>query len=243
MTTRLTPAIGPLAALLVASLTLAGCGHHAQITSAPPPPRIAPNPAPPGGISEEDQEFIATHRPIYREEGFATWYDAPYTGRKAANGQPFDRNAFTAAHRTLPMGSLLVVTNQKTHQSSIIRVTDRGPFVKGRTIDLSIASAKATGVYRAGLAPVQIDVYKTPHPMFSGGRWCVQIGVFEHSGRAIALRNQLQRKYPDSQVLEFTGDTGYWVRIRPAGDNREAAERIADRLKPAEGDAFLTRLD
>ena len=150
---------------------------------------------------------------------------------------------FVATHRTLPMGSLLKVTNEKTGQSAILRVTDRGPFVKGRSIDLSIASAKATGVYRMGLATVRIDVYKTPKPMGIGGRWCVQIGAFEHEGKARSLERQLERKYPDAQVIDFAGDTGYWVRIRPAGDSREVAQEIARSLKPAEGDAYLTRLD
>src|ERR1039457_6250428 len=68
-------------------------------------------------------------------------------GRKAANGQVFNDHALTAAHRPLPMGSLIVVTNLKTGESAAMRITDRGPFVEGRLIDLSIASAKATGVY------------------------------------------------------------------------------------------------
>jgi rare lipoprotein A len=86
----------------------------------------------------------------------------PYHNRQGANGKVFDENAMTAAHRTLPMGSLIVVTNEKTGQSATMRVTDRGPFVPGRVLDLSMASAKATGVYRAGLASVRIDVYETP---------------------------------------------------------------------------------
>jgi rare lipoprotein A len=149
----------------------------------------------------------------------------------------------TAAHRTLPMGSLIVVTNEKTGQSAIMRVTDRGPFVPGRLLDLSMASAKATGVYRAGLASVRIDVYETPRPMEAGGRWCVQIGAFEHEGKAEKLRSELERQYDTAQVIDFAGPTGYWVRIRPQGDNREQAESIARKLRPAEGDAYLVRLD
>ena len=74
---------------------------------------------------------MATHTPILTEVGYATWYTAPYAGRKSANGQVFDDDAMTAAHRTLPMGSLVVVTNLKTGQSSAMRITDRGPFVEG----------------------------------------------------------------------------------------------------------------
>jgi len=149
----------------------------------------------------------------------------------------------TAAHRTLPMGSLIVVTNEKTGQAAVMRVTDRGPFVQGRLLDLSKASAKATGVYLPGTATVRVDVYQTPRPIDLGGRWCVQIGAFEHEHQAEKLRDQLERSYEDANVIDFEGPTGYWVRIRPQGDNREQAELIARRLKPVEGDAYLVRLD
>ena len=194
-------------------------------------------------MSTEDLEYVATHTPIQTEEGLATWYTAPYAGRKSANGQVFDDDAMTAAHRTLPMGSLVVVTNLKTGQSGVMRITDRGPFVEGRILDLTIAAAKATGVYRAGLAEVRLDVYKTPKPIDSGGRWCVQIGAFHSERDALRLKEQLIRKYTDANVIEFPGEKSYWVRIRPEGDNREMAEYIAEHLQPIEGEAYLTRLD
>jgi rare lipoprotein A len=241
---------------------LTGCSHHHNYpvaqTQAPPvapsypqpaarpaPRNTAPTsaPAPPSEVSTEDDAYIATHKPIYSEEGVASWYGPPYHNRQGANGKTFDQNAMTAAHRTLPMGSLIVVTNEKTGQSATMRVTDRGPFVQGRLLDLSMASAKATGVYRAGLANVRVDVYETPHPIDLGGRWCVQIGAFEHEGKAEKLRNELERTYETANVITFEGPTGYWVRIRPQGDNKEQAEAIVRRLRPAEGDAYLVRLD
>jgi rare lipoprotein A len=250
-------------------IALSGCRHHKVATRLPPPQSTAParqpappaatattadsngarpapiprTPAPAGGVSDEDLQYVSTHQPIFAEEGYATWYTAPYKGRKAANGQVFRDDAMTAAHRTLPMGSLIVVTNMKTGQSSAMRVTDRGPFVDGRILDLSIASAKATGVYRVGLAMVRMDVYETPKPIETGGRWCVQIGAFHSEHEAMRLKDQLLRKYPGSNVIEFPGQDSYWVRIRPEGDNREEAELIARKLRPAEGEAFLTRLD
>jgi rare lipoprotein A len=254
--------------MLPAIAVLSGCGHRATTVAQLPAPQAAPpqtyppapsayppatqgqqparipiTPAPPGGISAEDLEFVRTHRPILSEDGLATWYTAPYKGRKAANGQVFDDRALTAAHRTLPMGSLVVVTNLKTGQSSAMRVTDRGPFAEDRIIDLTIASAKATGVYRAGLVQVRIDVYRTPKPIETGGRWCVQIGAFKSERAAGKLKQQLLRKYPASNVIEFPGSESYWVRIRPQGDNRELAEAIARKLRPSEGEAYLTRLD
>jgi rare lipoprotein A len=197
---------------------------------------------PPGGVTDADLDFINTHRPLLTETGLATWYTA-YRGRKAANGQLFDDSSLTAAHRTLPMGSLILVTNLKTGQSSAMRITDRGPFIDGRMLDLTIASAKATGVYRAGLAQVRMDVYQTPKPVESGGRWCVQIGAFKYEETADQLKEQLIHLYPGSNVIEFPGDNSFWVRIRPEGDNREQAESIVRRLRPVEGQAFLTRLD
>jgi rare lipoprotein A len=252
-------------------LGASGCGHH-RTTARYPAPQAAPpevqpaqpripsetrsapepgvatgripiTPVPAGGISDEDREFVLTHRPIFSQEGDATWYTAPYKGRKAANGQVFDDEALTAAHRTLPMGSLIVVTNLKTRQASAMRITDRGPFAPDKIIDLTIASAKSIGIYRSGTAPVRIDVYETPKPMDYGGRWCVQIGAFKSERKAEELKQELLRKYPEARVIEFPGERSYWVRIRPEGDDRERAESIAEHLHPSEGDAYLTRLD
>lgn len=254
-------------ALGLALVGAVGCGHRQAQQQAPPqatapaaetasvpgatlpegegtiPTRIAPTPVPSGGVSANDREYVASHRPIYSEQGYATWYTAPYKGRRAANGQVFSDRAMTAAHRTLPMGSLIVVTNLQTGQSGAMRVTDRGPFVDGRILDLSIASAKATGVYRMGTAQVRLDVYETPKPIRTGGRWCVQIGAFHSEHKAKKLKEQLLRRYPGSNVIEFPGEDSYWVRIRPEGDNRERAEAIAQHVRPSQGEAFLTRLD
>jgi len=244
----------------LALVFLCGCGHHHKAAKQPPPEEMAPEvqeqyseepqppaiipptPAPPGGVSAEDLDYVATHRPILTEVGLATWYTAP-KGRKAANGEVFSDHDLTAAHRTLPMGSLIVVTNLKTGQHSAMRITDRGPFAEDRIIDLTIASAKATGVYRAGLVQVRIDVYRAPKPIETGGRWCVQIGAFHSEREANRLKEQLMRKYPGANVIEFPGEDSYWVRIRPEGDDREQAESIARHLRPSEGEAFLTRLD
>jgi rare lipoprotein A len=207
------------------------------------PAPIPVTPVPAGGVSKADVEFVQSHDPIYSEEGLATWYRAPYKGRKAANGQVFSDRALTAAHRTLPMGSLITVTNLKTGERSAMRITDRGPFVEGHVVDLTIAAAKATGIYRVGTQKVRVDVYQTPKPMDVGGRWCVQIGAFQSEQKALKLKSQLLHNYPEAQVIEFPGEASYWVRIRPQGDNRQEAEYIAHHLKPSEGEAFLTRLD
>jgi rare lipoprotein A len=160
-----------------------------------------------------------------------------------ANGTVYDENGVSAAHRTLPMGSLIRVTNVKTGQSAVMRVTDRGPFVARRILDLSVGAAKAVGLWRAGTGEVRIDVFSTPKPMDEGGRWCVQIGAFVHQGSALRLQSELQRQYRTANVIEFAGPTGYWVRIRPENDDRTIAVAIAHSLQPAEGEAWLVRLD
>ncbi len=251
------------AAMALALLGTSGC-HHRENTArtvppvalppelpprspatapSPAPSRIPVTPVPPGGVSAEDLDYVASHQPIFSEVGYATWYTAPYKGRRAANGEVFDDDAMTAANRTLPMGSLVVVTNLKTGQSSAMRITDRGPFVGDRMLDLTIASARATGVYRAGLVEVRMDVYQTPKPVDIGGRWCVQIGAFHDEQEALDLKAQLLRTYPGATVTEFPGEKSFWVRIRPQGDDRAMAEYIAVHIQPVEGDAYLTRLD
>jgi rare lipoprotein A len=249
------------AVLSMAAAGMVACGHkrqpvsptatappvHTPSTPSSPAPRtgtggIPITPVPEGGISAEDKEFILSHRPIYSEEGSATWYTAPYKGRKAANGQIFSDEALTAAHRTLPMGSLIVVTNLKTRQTSAMRISDRGPFVPTAILDLTKASAKSIGIW-PGSGRVRVDVYETPKPMDVGGRWCVQIGPFTSERKAIRLKERLLNDYAGSKVIEFAGERSYWVRIRPRADDREQAEDMARRLQPDEGVAYLTRLD
>ena len=239
---------------------ITGCHHkRAAVAVAPPPALGAPpptsSPAPPSapagstGVpasvadSTADADFVSSHPVIYSEEGIASWYGPPYDKRRGANGEIFNKDALTAAHRTLPMNSLIKVTNLTTGQSAILRVTDRGPFVPDRMLDLSLASAKAIGVWRPGLARVRVEVFAAPSPLDHGGRWCVQIGAFKNEKGAFQLRDQLTRKYRTANVIEFTGPTGHWVRIRPAADDKERAVEIARELQPSEGEAYLVRLD
>jgi rare lipoprotein A len=213
---------------------------------APPPPRSAPSvPASPATVADTpaDADFVGSHPVIYTEEGLASWYGPPYDKRRGANGEIFDKDALTAAHRTLPMNSLVKVTNLSTGQSAVLRITDRGPFVPDRMLDLSLASAKAIGVWRPGVARVRVDVFAAPAPLDTGGRWCVQIGAFKNEKEALKLRDQLTRRYHTANVIEFTGPTGHWVRIRPQGDDKGRAAEIAHQLEPSEGEAYLVRLD
>ena len=253
-------------------LLLTGCGHK-QVAYAPPPPPSAYSQAPasaPGSVPYEtfppsgarsgvtsgpvatgstvadtaaDLRFIQTHQPIWTETGLASWYGPPYDRHRGANGEIYDQNMLSAADRVLPLDTLVRVTNLHTGQTAIMRVTDRGPFVPGRVLDLSKASAKAVGVYLPGTAQVRIEAFYAPKPIAEGGRWCVQIGAFHSKHDAVKLQEKLQKQYAGANVIEFTGPTGDWVRIRPQGDNREQAEAIEESVQPKEGAAYLTRLD
>ena len=174
----------------------------------------------------------------------ASWYGPPYHNRRAANGEIFDMYALTAAHRTLPLGSTVRVTNVATQQSVVVRITDRGPFVPGRVIDLSLAAAKAIDVWRPGTAKVKLEVLESPAPIDAGGRWCVQIGAMHDERTALELLDRLSRRYHTAKVVDFRSPVGtWWVRVRVSGDARERAEEVASSTQPEEGSVFLVRLD
>lgn len=91
-------------------------------------------------------------------QGVASWYGRPFHGRRMANGQRFDMNRYTAAHRTLPFGTRVEVTNLQNNQSVILTITDRGPFIRNRIIDVSRKAAQDLGFIGAGTATVEIKV-------------------------------------------------------------------------------------
>jgi rare lipoprotein A len=189
----------------------------------------------PGRDRNAERENIAPQpdiegRPVSSEVGLASWYGPPYAGRKGADGTVYDQNAMTAAHLTLPLGTTVRVTNLTTNQSAIVRITDRGPFVRGRIIDLSLAAAKAIGVYRAGVARVRVDAFPSATSQVAG-RWCVQVGAFSREKDAVKLKDQLSRRYTTAKVIEFAGPTGHWVRINPLQPDRAHANEVADSIR------------
>jgi rare lipoprotein A len=230
-------------------LLLPACGHKKTARNVPPPPTVTPGTASTSSTqastkpSAPSLETGRHQKPIYVETGLASWYGPPYHNRKGANGEIYDQNALTAAHRTLPMNSVVRVTNESTKHAVVVRITDRGPFIEDRMIDLSLAAAKAVDVWRPGTATVKIEVLSTPAPISEGGRWCVQIGAFQSRRDALKLKEKLQDHYQDAQVIEFTGPTGEWVRIRPQGDDKRIAQEVASKTHVKEGGVFLVRLD
>src|SRR6202012_3196138 len=117
-------------------------------------------PPPPPGKSTQPEKSDAESRPsssgkaLFVETGLASWYGPPYHNRRSSNGEIYDMNSLTAAHRTLPLDSMVRVTNLKTGHSVVVRITDRGPFIRGRILDLSKAAAKKVDIFVAGVATV-----------------------------------------------------------------------------------------
>jgi len=174
----------------------------------------------------------------------ASWYGAPYHNRRGSNGEVYNMHAMTAAHLTLPLGSIVRVTNLKTGHSALVRITDRGPFVVGRIVDLSLAAAKALDVYLPGVAKVRLEVLQAPVPLDTGGRWAVQIGSFPGQKAAAELAEHMQKRYQTAKVVKFVSPVGvWWVRVRVLDDNRERATTLAHETETAEGSVFLVRLD
>jgi rare lipoprotein A len=245
--------------IFVIVLLLTSCTHPKQgKVNLPPPPTIGNEPRtevgqspgitkPEAEESSEDKEAISLSndaKPIYTETGIASWYGPPYHNRRGSNGEIYNMNALTAAHRTIPLGSICRVTNLKTGNSTVVRITDRGPFVKGRILDLSLAAAKQADVWKAGLAPVKVEVLKTPSPLGTGGRWAVEIGGFEDSKAAGKLADRLTRRYRSAHVLKFASPSGaWWVRVRVRDDDKQRAEELVRATETSEGAVFLVRLD
>jgi rare lipoprotein A len=253
--------------LLSTLALLAGCSHHqqARVPPPPPPPKTAPQPtttapdhtatshttapstAPPEASDSAEDEVIALPadaKPLATETGKASWYGAPYHNRRGSNGEVYNMHAMTAAHRTLPLGSIVRVTNLKTNHTALVRITDRGPFVEGRILDLSLAAAKKLDVWQPGVAEVKVEVMQTPAALDTGGRWAVQIGSFEQQKEAAELADHLTRRYHSAKVMKFISPVGvWWVRVRVLDDDRKRAQEVAQETSTPEGSVYLVRLD
>ena len=115
---------------------------------------------PPGAVSVIYPISVAP-RP---ETGIASWYGPDFQGNRTANGEAYDMNGLTAAHRLLPMGTRVKVTNLLNQKSVTVRINDRGPAIRGRLIDISKGAARMIGLLGAGIAPVQLEIVSTPAP-------------------------------------------------------------------------------
>jgi rare lipoprotein A len=172
------------------------------------PPPVSPTPAP---------DTV--------ERGLASWYGKEFDGLPTASGETFRPEKISAAHRMLPLGTVVDVTNEKNGKSIRVKINDRGPFIAGRIVDLSKAAAAEIGSVLDGVVPVTLRVVTLgdnsriragsdePPPVTAAnmatrsepGAWAVQAGAFGDEANAVRLRDRLAARYPNPFIEEYRG--------------------------------------
>jgi rare lipoprotein A len=164
------------------------------------------------------------------EVGIASWYGQEFHGRPTSSREVYNMNDMTAAHRSLPFGTHVMVTNLDNDRSAVVRINDRGPFVRGRVIDLSYAAARVLGIVGPGTAPVRVEIlggFREP-ALTSSPTW-IQVGAFSAQENAFALKNRLDKTYPGVVVTTLKTENGTYYRVRVRTDGN-SADALASRL-------------
>ncbi len=173
----------------------------------------------------------------YSETGLASWYGPKFHGRQTANGERYNMHALTAAHKILPMNTLVKVENLENGRSVVVRINDRGPFVKNRVIDLSRSAAARLGMLKRGVAKVRLTALGevasfskgvpkfTYVPDFEHGNFYVQVGSFKRRQNAYRLRAKLAKRYKKVVVLPQITEMGDMYRVQIFASNRLSAAR------------------
>jgi peptidoglycan lytic transglycosylase len=247
------PGMRPLLIALSVVLTLTGCGGKK--------PPVAP----------ESNKVKASQRPYtvmgkryeplnshigFTQEGIASWYGKDFHGKRTSNGETYDMHAMTAAHKTLPLGVFVKVRNKENGEETIVRVNDRGPFVKNRIIDLSYSAAKKLGVDVKGTAPVRIEAlgykasgtggesYKAPET-YDNGNYAVQVGAFKDQQNAKRLSEEMRRLHGYSEVRSaiVNGELFYRVQAGKFSSLHEAEKAEARFSDQGYSGSFVVSVD
>ena len=170
------------------------------------------------------------------QTGIASWYGPGFHGKPTASGNIYDQNDLTAAHQTLPLGSRVIVTNLNNGTSTEVIINDRGPFAKGRIIDLSYAAGNSLGMITTGTIPVRLEVIETPYriqTIRSSLDYTLQLGSFAQRENAQQLRERLA-SYPDVAIVPLQAKNGTYYRVQLGTfSNRADAEEQARQLVQA----------
>jgi rare lipoprotein A len=208
-----------------------------------PAPRTETPPPPAPGQPKPYRVMGSWYHPIgdargFEEQGIASWYGEEFHGRKTSNGEIYDMYGMTAAHKTLPLGTYVRVHNLANDRTADLRINDRGPFVKGRIIDLSYTAAKELGVLAPGTAPVKIVALGQPdsapgQPLhfkpldYFSGNFTFQVGAFAERGNAERLVDKLGEQYENAHMVHYFDGSRTLYRVRVGRrTNLEEAEQF-----------------
>jgi rare lipoprotein A len=238
-----------LFAIFLVGFFAVGCASR-RTTASSPQPAASPPTAAPNTTATSAPSLPAKHdktpapAPVgWVEEGNASWYGNPFHGRRASNGEVYDMYKLTAAHRTLPFETMVRVTNLNNGKSTTVRITDRGPFVENRIIDLSLAAAREIESVGPGIVPVRLEVLGNVD--VTAGFFTVQVGSFHDRGNAERLRDRLSVTYSPIFIQQYASPEGAFYRLRVGKvSGEDAAKELAQQLRAREGFTTLVfRLD
>jgi len=241
--------------ILLFMLFLHGCAAK----KAPPEPAGMPGAVPP---TQRPYKIMGkTYYPLpssegYVEKGTASWYGRQFHGRKTSNGEVYDMYEQTAAHKTLPMNTQVLVENLENGREMVVRINDRGPFVKGRIIDLSLTAARKLAIIDQGTAKVKVTAlgeartYRQgnrevarflPHQDFQQGDFYVQIGSFTNKNNALQLQKKMKQQGNNVVISQFgRGDSRFYRVQVHAGSTLTVARNMETELnRNGYPDAFV----
>ena len=190
-----------------------------------------PPPKKPAGYPKPYKVFGKWYQPLpdskgFRQRGIASWYGKDFHGKKTSNGETYDMYAMTAAHKTLPLGTYVRVHNLENNRTLEVRINDRGPFVRGRIIDLSYTGAKEIGIVGPGTARVEVVALGTPTTTDGGssrsyvkgdyysGNFTYQVGAFASRENAERQKRKLEKKYKNAHIAVFDRGDQIFYRVR-----------------------------
>ncbi len=247
------PLTAALGILILIALFMPGCSKHVDSGySRHIPPGSSGKPSS-GRVPATQKPYRIKGReyvPIASADGFvqtgkASWYGRKFHGRKTSNGETYNMYAMTAAHKTLPMGTWVMVHNLENNRRIKVRVNDRGPFVRGRIIDLSYTGAKKIGIVGPGTARVRLTALgravsyseKTKDPVefkplnYWKGNFTVQVGAFKSRANAENYREKLSATYENAHMVTYEDDRGLFYRVRIGRfSNLKDARRFSERI-------------
>ncbi|MCK4517653.1 septal ring lytic transglycosylase RlpA family protein [Candidatus Babeliales bacterium] len=193
----------PLLALCLALILLISCATK---------PPSDTEPAPRYQTTTPQQKL----EPGFYQQGIASWYGHPFHGCATASGEIYDMHALTAAHKELPLGSRVLVTNLENNRQIEVLINDRGPFIKSRIIDLSLAGARRLAMENNGTAMVRLDITELPKSISDSleNPFAIQFGAFKNHAQAVSLKKKLGQANSKVFIEKISRSDGLLYRVR-----------------------------